>query len=101
TRTATAKARRRAFAAEQVDLRANARRLAFAVAVRGRDGRGTELIKAAQDPLGRTLRHRLHRVVFVAQRQVVEDALAFLVHAADAVLDDDRDLVSERRVVGQ
>ena len=45
--------------------------------------------------------HRRHRVLLVHHRQVVEDALLIDVHPPDAVLDDDRDLVGERRVVAR
>ena len=45
------------------------------------------------------LRHRQHLVLLVHHGDVVEDALAVLVHPPDAVLDDHRDLERERRVV--
>ena len=41
------------------------------------------------------------RVLLVHHRQVIEDVLAVLVHPADAVLDDHRDLVRECRIVRQ
>src|SRR5690606_37960045 len=40
-------------------------------------------------------------VVLVADREVVEDVLLLLVHAPEAVVDDDRQLVREGGVVGQ
>ena len=44
--------------------------------------------------------HRRHRVVLVVEREVVEDVLGLVaVHALDALADDHRDLVRERRVV--
>ena len=44
--------------------------------------------------------HGRHGVRLVHQRDVVEDAFAVFVHAANAVLDDDGDFVRERRIVG-
>ena len=45
------------------------------------------------------LRHARMLIVLVHHRQVVEDAFLIDVHPADAVLNDDRNLVRERRVV--
>ena len=49
----------------------------------------------------RTVRHGRHRILLVHHREVVEDALLIDVHPPDAVLDDHRDLVRERGVVGE
>ncbi len=62
---------------------------------------GREAVEAADDVLvGHPLGPRRHGVVLVVERQVVEDVLRVgAVHALDAVADDDRGLVGERRVV--
>ena len=60
---------------------------------------GLEQIQAADDARLRAGRHRRVRIVLVHQRDVVVDVLLLLVHAAEAVADDDHDLVGERRVV--
>ena len=65
----------------------------------GRGG-GAEPVQPLQDAVADALGHRRHRVLLVHDGQVVEDALLIDVHPADAVLDDDGDLVGERRVVG-
>ena len=43
--------------------------------------------------------HRGHDVRFVAQGNVVENVFLFLDHAPQAVLNNDGDLVAERRIV--
>ncbi len=67
--------------------------------------RGLELVNSAQNAfasaLGRRFRHGRHRVVFVVHGDVVEDALAFLIHPADAVLEDNRQLIHISRVVAE
>ena len=60
-----------------------------------------ELVKPFENALLDAFGHRRHRVVLVVERQVVEDVLAFDIHAAHAVGDDDRQLVGEGRVVRQ
>ena len=77
-------------AAEQVYLRFYLRLLERA---------GPESVHALQDAVAGAGRHRLHRVVFVVQGQIIEDVLAVLVHATNAVLDDQRDLIRECRIV--
>src|SRR5581483_11628382 len=61
--------------------------------------RGLESVNALQDAFCYALRHRRHRVILVVEREVVEQVLLLLVHAADAVLNDDGDLVSVRGIV--
>ena len=61
--------------------------------------RGPQLVEPLQDAVARAFGHRQHLVGLVHHGEVVEDALAVLVHAADAVFDDHRDLVGKRRVV--
>src|SRR5207249_5056929 len=56
-------------------------------------------VDAAPDALGRILRRRRMRIVFVGDGDVVEDVLLRLKHAARAVLDDGSELVGEARVV--
>src|SRR6267143_5718986 len=58
-----------------------------------------EQIHPAHDALGRALGHGRVRVVLVEHRHVIVDVLLLLVHAAQSVLHDHRDLVAERRVV--
>ncbi len=57
------------------------------------------LVHSFEDAFTRALGHRRHLVLLVHHRDVVEDVLLLLVHPADALLDDHRDLVSECRVV--
>src|SRR2546428_427828 len=59
-----------------------------------------EEIHPARDALGRALGHGRMRVVLVEHRHVIVDVLLLLVHAAQAVLHDDRHLVAERGVEG-
>ena len=59
-----------------------------------------EQVHALQDAFLSTLRHRRMLVVLVHHRQVVEDVLLLGIHPAQAVLDDDGDLVREGRVIG-
>ena len=59
-----------------------------------------ESVKTLQDAVRGALRHDRHRVLLVHHREVVEDAFLLDVHPSDAVLDDDGNLVGERRVVG-
>ena len=63
-------------------------------------GGGPEQVHAFDDAVAGAFGHRRHLVLFVHHRDVVEDVLLLLVHAADAVLDDDRELVSKGRIVG-
>ena len=60
-----------------------------------------ELVEPLEDALLDPRRHGGHLLVLVVQREVVEDVLTAFVHAPEAVLDDDGDLVGERRVVGK
>ncbi len=62
---------------------------------------GLEFIQALQDSIFDARRHRQLRVVFVVERKVIKNLLAFDIHPAQAVGDDDRELKGERRVVGQ
>src|ERR1700733_14018212 len=57
-------------------------------------------VAAAQDPGLDPGRNRRLQVVLVHQRDVIENALLLHVHAAHAVVDDDGQLVGERRVIG-
>src|SRR5262249_54469218 len=68
--------------------------------LRRRVRRRLEPVQALEDALARPFRHRRHLVLLVHHRQVVEDAFLIAVHAADAVLDDHRELVGKRRIVG-
>ena len=45
-------------------------------------------------------RHRRHGVLFVHDGDVVEDVFTVLIHPADTIFDNDRQLVGERRVIG-
>ena len=63
-------------------------------------GRPGEPVEALDDPLVDALGLRRLGVVLVVDRDVVEDVLAVVVHAGDAVAHDRRQLVRERRVVG-
>ncbi len=68
---------------------------------RPRAGAGRDLVQAPEDALDVDALGlgRLHDRL-VVDGQVIEDVLAFAVHAAQAVLHDVADLVAERRVVG-
>src|SRR5690606_10951851 len=59
-----------------------------------------EQVHALADAFLHALRHGRVRVVLVHHGDVVEDALALLVHPPQAVLDDHRQLVSEGGIVG-
>ena len=60
-----------------------------------------ELVHALQNTLGRPFRHGRHGVVFVAQGDVILNVFTRFIHPANAVLDDDRHLVGEGRIVRQ
>src|SRR5271165_7036100 len=57
-------------------------------------------VDALQDAFFASLGYLGHGVVFVVQRDVVEAVFAEFVHAANAIMHDDSDLVHVRRVVG-
>jgi hypothetical protein len=61
---------------------------------------GAEFVDAAENALLHAFGHGGHRVVLVVHGDVVEAVFAELVHAADAVLDYDGELVDEGGVVG-
>ena len=62
----------------------------------------SEPVKPFQDSLRHPLLgHGRHLVVLVVKREVVEHVLALGIHAPQAVSDDHRQLVGERRVVSQ
>ena len=63
-------------------------------------GRGAVAVEALQDPGIDAVGTLRLRVVLVEERDVEQDVLAALVHAAQAVLDDRGQLVGERRIVG-
>src|SRR5205809_6569082 len=58
-----------------------------------------EFIQPFQDPVFRALRHWRHGVILIKQSQIITNLFALLVHAAQAVRDDHRDFIGERRVV--
>src|SRR5712671_3622564 len=61
---------------------------------------GAEFVHAAQNAVFHIAGHGWHGVRLVHQSDVVKNILAVLVHAANAVLNDDGDFVGERRIVG-
>ena len=52
-----------------------------------------ELVDSAQDAFAASGRHIRHRIVFVVQRDVVKEVFFFLIHAAQAILNDDSDFI--------
>ena len=62
---------------------------------------GFEPVHALEDALFHAGGHGGHGIGLVLHGQVVENILLVLVHAADAVADDDGDLIGEGRIVGQ
>ena len=68
--------------------------------VLGVPGSRPEPVEATHNSVLNPVGHGRHRVRLVVEREVVEAVLGFsAVHALDAVSDDDRHLVGERRVV--
>src|SRR6266404_8248235 len=61
--------------------------------------RRPEAVHPAQDAVLHVTRHDRHGIRFVHHGDVVEDAFAILIHAANPVLDDDRDFIRKRRIV--
>ena len=59
-----------------------------------------EQVHAAAYSLLCAFRHRRVRVVLVHQRDVVVDVVLILEHTPQPILDDDRDLIGKRRIVG-
>src|SRR4029077_7177882 len=61
------------------------------------------LVDAFEDSLADALAlgHRRLDVILVIDADVVETPLVFLVHAPDAILDDDRELVRVGRIVNR
>src|SRR5207253_11239644 len=59
-----------------------------------------EKVHPAQNAILDVARYGGHGVRFVHHRQVVGDAFAVFVHAANTVLNDDRDFISKRGIVG-
>ena len=64
-----------------------------------RFGRRSEPVQAFQNAFAHALGHRRHHVLLVHHGQVIEHALLVDIHPADTVLDDDGNLICERRVV--
>ena len=62
-------------------------------------GCGRQGVQPLQDVRFHACRHPRHRVVLVHHGDVVEDALAFGVHAPQTILDDHRELVGEGGIV--
>ena len=77
--------------------RAAAKQLRFEL--RGGVLRLAEAIQPLEDAFLRPFGHRRHGVLLVHHRQVIEDALLLLAHPANAVLNDDRELVRKGRIV--
>ena len=63
-------------------------------------GRGLELVHALENAFFDSVGHLRHGIDVVFDRQVVEHVLLLDVHAADALADDDGDLVAKGRIVG-
>ena len=59
-----------------------------------------QFVEAAQDAFLGAGGHRQHRVLLVADSQIIEHALAQFIHAANAVLHDDGQFVGVSRIVG-
>src|SRR5712672_1872987 len=62
---------------------------------------GAEFVHAPENAVFHIARHGWHGVRLVHQSDVVKNVFAVLVHAANAILNDDRDFVSERGIVGE
>ena len=71
-----------------------------AMRLRAEVGRLGEAVDAPDDAVVDAVGLLGLRVVLVVEGDVVEDVLAVVVHPLDAVADDRRQLVGERRVVG-
>ena len=79
-------------AAEQVDLRLDLRL--------GKSA-GAELVHSLEDAFLAARGHRFHLVIFVGDGEVIENALAVLIHAANAFLDENGDFIGEGWVVAE
>src|SRR5258707_5740402 len=62
---------------------------------------GAEFVHAAQNAVFHVAGHGRHGVRFVHQSNVVKNVFAVFVHAANAVLNDDGNLVGERGIVSE
>src|SRR5882762_9379388 len=62
---------------------------------------GAEFVHAPQNAVFHIARHGRHGVRLVHQRDVVKNVFAVFVHAANAVLNDDGDLVGEGGIVSE
>ncbi len=62
---------------------------------------GAESIEALEDAVFDAGRHGGHRVVLVVKGEIVEDVFAVLIHPFHPILNDNGDLVTKGRVVGQ
>src|SRR5712672_3397392 len=62
---------------------------------------GAEFVHTAQNAVFHVAGHGRHGVRLVHQSDVVKNVFAVFVHAANAILNDDGDLVGERGIVGE
>src|SRR5712672_3957367 len=62
---------------------------------------GSEFVHATQNAVFHVARHGRHGVRLVHQSDVVKNVFAIFVHAANSILNDDRDFVGERGIVGE
>src|SRR2546425_11127642 len=60
-----------------------------------------KFIETFQDPLFDALGHRRHRIILIVEREIIENLLALLTHAAHPVANDHGDFIGKGRIISE